>query len=47
MEKVLIFQIKIKKLLVLNYAITHKTIKLKNKIKEYETVLSVISCGLT
>ena len=41
------FKLKIKTALVLDNAITHKIIKVKDKIKECENALSVISSGLT
>ena len=47
MEKIFIFNIKWKTLLVLDNATNHKTSKVKDKIKECETALSVIPSGLT
>ena len=47
MEKIFIFQLKMKKLLLLDNATTHKTSKIKDKINECETALSVIPSDLT
>ena len=44
LNKILIFNIK---KLVLDNATTHKTIKVKDKTKIYETALSIIPSGFT
>ena len=45
-EKIFNFQFKMKKLLIFEITTTHKTCKVKNRIKECNTALSVISSGL-
>ena len=46
MEKVLIFQLKMKNIIILDNAITHKPSKVNDKIKKCKTTLAVIPSGL-
>ena len=46
MEKIFIFNLKWKTLLILDNVTTHKTSKVKDKIKECETALSVTPSSL-
>ena len=41
LEKIFIFQLKMKNTIYPEQCTTHKTSKVKDKIKEYETALSV------
>ena len=46
-EIIFIIQLKMKTLLVLDNAITHKTCKVNDKIKKCKTSISIIPSGLT